>query len=294
MTLKSLIFPLAFLATACISKVERVQTPIVFNPVVGNEVRSTDMSVPFPEDKTFGVWASGNKSVGTFIADKEICCTDGVWVSESLPFWPSNSSLRFLAYSPYGLQMQLEDGNLVMKGFDVHKNDTEVLFATTPSGLTSEQGEVKLPFTHALSKLDVRVANRFGSEIDLRIDRIALKGVAMRGDFNSSRHPYWKVDESTLEDVLIFDSERDGQFLAGTTMQFIGGVHAVIPQGLEPYFELVYAFRVDEGEWIDGQQESVQLRGVYWEPGRYYTYSLGINEEKVSYTTGIGHWNGRK
>jgi hypothetical protein len=202
--------------------------------------------------------------------------------------------LTFLAYSPYGLLVQFEEGNLVMKGFDVRKDDTEVLFATTPSGLTSEQGDVKLPFMHALAKLDVRVANRFGTDIDLRIDRIVLKGVAMRGDFNSSRHPYWRVDESTVEDVLIFDSERDGQFLAGTTMQFIGGVHAVIPQGLNPYLELVYSFRVDDGEWIDCQQDSVPLLGVYWEPGRYYTYSLGINEEKLSYTTGIGHWNGRK
>ena len=92
MTLKSLIsLPLAFLASACISKVELVQRPIVFEPVIGSEVRSSsdiDMSVPFPEDKSFGVWAMDSHQAGNYIDDQEICYTDGVWSSESLPFWP--------------------------------------------------------------------------------------------------------------------------------------------------------------------------------------------------------------
>ena len=295
MRLKSLIsLPLTLLASACISKVELVQSPIVFNPVIGNEVRANDMSVPFPEDKSFGVWAMDSHQAGNYIDDQEICYTDGVWSSESLPFWPLSSSLTFFAYSPYDLPMRLEDGNLLMEDYDVSVEDAEVLFAKTASGLTSEQGEVKLPFVHALAKLDMRVASGFGADVDVRIDRILLKGVAMCGDFNSTRHPYWRADESSAIDVTIFDSERDGEFLAGPTMQFIGDVHTIIPQGLKPSIELTYAFRVDEGEWIDGQMDTAELRDVFWEPGRYYTYSLRINEMKLSCTTGIGHWNERK
>ena len=298
MHLKTLILlPLAFLASACISSVELVQTEIVFDPVIGSEVRSSsnvDMSVPFPEDKSFGVWALDSQSGGKYIDNQQIRCSGGIWGGESLPFWPSSSSLTFYAYAPYGLQMGLEGGSLALEGFDVREDGTEVLFAKTSSGLTSSDGEVKLPFIHALAKLDVRVANGFGADVDVRIDRLLLKGVAMRGDFRSNRHQYWKADESSTVDVIIFDSERDGQFLAGPTMQFIGDVHTIIPQGLAPSIELTYAFRVDEGEWIDGQIDSVELRDVFWEPGRYYTYSLRINEMKLSCTTGIGHWNERK
>ena len=297
MNLRTLIFlPLAFLASACISKVELVQKPIVFDPVIGSEVRSSinsDMSVPFPEDKTFGVWALDSQSGGKYIDNHQIRCSNGIWGDESLPFWPTSSSLTFFAYAPYDLQMRLEDGNLALKGFDVRENGTEVFFAKTSSGLTSSEGAVKLPFVQALAKLDVRIANGFGVDVDVRIDRILLKGVAMRGDFHSVRYPYWKADESSTVDITIFDSERDGQFLAGPTMQFIGDVHTVIPQGLTPSIELTYAFRVDEGEWIDGQVEAAELRNIFWEPGRYYTYSLRINEIKLSYTTGIGHWNER-
>ena len=53
----------------------------------------------------------------------------------------------------------------MLEGFDVRDGDDELLFAKTASGLTSAQGEVKLPFIHALAKLDVRVANGFGGEI---------------------------------------------------------------------------------------------------------------------------------
>jgi hypothetical protein len=298
MHLKALIsLPLALLASACISKVELVQKPIVFDPVIGSEVRSSsdsDMSVPFPEDESFGVWALDSQSGGRYIDDQQIHCSGGVWGSESLPFWPTSSSLTFYAYAPYHLAMRLEDGNLVLEGFDVRDDGTEVLFAKTASGLTSSEGEVELPFIHALAKLDIRVANGFGANVDVRIDRILLKGVAMRGDFHSVRHPYWRADESSTVDVTIFDSERDGQFLAGPTMQFIGDVHTIIPQGLKPSIELTYAFRVDEGEWIDAQVDTAELRDVFWEPGRYYTYSLRINEMKLSYTTGIGHWYERR
>ena len=274
-----------------------MQSPIVFNPVIGGEVRSSsdiDMSVPFPEDKSFGVWALDSHSGGRYIDDQQIRFDGGVWGSEALPFWPTSSSLTFYAYAPYDLPMRLEGGNLALEGFDVREDGAEVLFAKTSSGLTSSEGEVKLPFIHALAKLDVRVANGFGADVDVRIDRILLKGVAMRGDFHSTRHPYWRADESSVVDVTIFDSERDGQFLAGPTMQFIGDVHTIIPQGLTPSIELTYAFRVDEGEWIDGQVDVAELRDVFWEPGRYYTYSLRINEVKLSCTTGIGHWNERK
>lgn len=298
MNLRTLIFlPLAFLASACISKVELVQKPIVFDPVIGSEVRSSsdsDMSAPFPEDESFGVWALDSQSGGRYIDDQQIHCLGGVWGSESLPFWPTSSSLTFYAYAPYHLAMRLEDGNLALEGFDVREDGTEVLFAKTSSGLTSLEGEVKLPFVHALTKLDMRVANGFGAGVEVRIDRILLKGLAMRGDFHSSRYPYWKADESSTVDITIFDSERDGQFLAGPTMQFIGDVHTIIPQGLTPSIEVTYAFRVDDGEWIDGQMDSAQLRDVFWEPGRYYTYSLRISEMKLSCTTGIGHWNERK
>ena len=287
--------PWTLLASACISSVELVQEPIVFDPVIGHEVRTVnDMSVPFPEDESFGVWALDSQSSGKYIDDRQICCSSGVWGSASLPFWPSSSSLTFFAYSPYDLPMRLEGGNLMLEGFDVRDGDDELLFAKTASGLTSAQGEVKLPFIHALAKLDMRVANGYGNDVQVRVDRILLKGVAMRGDFHSARHPYWKADKSSTVDVTIFDSERDGQFLAGPTMQFIGDVHTIIPQGLTPSVELTYAFRVDEGEWIDGQVESVELRDVFWEPGRYYTYSLRISEMKLSCTTGIGHWNERK
>ena len=273
-----------------------MQTEIVFDPVIGSEVRSSsnvDMSVPFPEDKSFGVWALDSQNGGKYIDDQQIRCSDGIWGDESLPFWPTSSSLSFYAYAPYDLAMRFEDGNLALEGFDVREDGAEVLFAKTPSGLTSSEGEVKLPFVQALAKLDVRIANGFGVDVDVRIDRILLKGVAMRGDFHSVRYPYWKADESSTVDITIFDSERDGQFLAGPTMQFIGDVHTIIPQGLTPSIELTYAFRVDEGEWIDGQTDTAELRDVFWEPGRYYTYSLRINEMKLSCTTGIGHWNER-
>ena len=146
---------------------------------------------------------------------------------------------------------------------------------------------------HALTKLDMRVVNGYGTDMDIRIDRILLRGVAVRGDFSSARYPYWRADEASTVDVIIFDSERDGQFLAGPTMQFIGDINTIIPQGLNPSVEISYSFRVDEGDWIDGQTDSAQLRDVFWEPGRYYTYSLRLSEMKLSCTTGIGHWNER-
>ena len=140
----------------------------------------------------------------------------------------------------------------------------------------------------------MRIANGYGAGVQVRVDRILLTKVAQKGDFDSSRPKYWTADESSATDIVIFDSERDGEFLAEPKMKFIGDVQTIIPQALNARIELQYSFRVDEGDWIDGQKEVSESIDIFWEAGRYYTYSLTINETRLGYTTGISHWNGRE
>ena len=285
-------FLAAVTLVSCISSVEMVQTPIVFNPVIGHEVRSDDMSVPFPEDESFGVWALDN-NLEEFISDREIGFNGVSWTSESLPLWPINSSLTFYAYSPCSLPVKLSKGVMTLDGFDVLRDGDDLLFAQTASGLTSVLGDVKLPFRHALSRIDMRIASGYGADVQVRIDRIILKNVATVGDYDSSKLMNWTVDESTATDIVFYDSERDGQFLAGPEMQFIGELHTIIPQKLGSVIELQYAFQVDGSDWIDAQKDLTEEIKITWEPGRYYTYSLTINERMLAYTTGIGHWSER-
>ena len=252
------------------------------------------MSVPFPEDKSFGVWAMDDNTSTEYISDTEVRCSDNVWTSGALPLWPASSTLTFYAYSPCSLPVKFKGGVMKLTGFDTETYGDELLFAQTASGLNSAQGDVKLPFTHALTRLDMRIASGFGTDFQVRIDRIVLKNVATVGDYDSSDSPCWSADESTTTDIVFFDSERDGQFLAGAKMQFIGDVHTIIPQQLGASIEVNYSFRADEGGWIDGQSDSTERIYIEWEPGRQYTYSLTINEHKLSYTTGIGHWSERQ
>ena len=295
MHLKTLIsFSLAMVLASCVSTTNLEQTAIVFNPVIGNEVRSENMSVPFPEDKTFGVWAMENDKSTEYICDQEIGYAEGLWTSGSLPLWPASSSLTFYAYSPYDLPVSFKDGVMMLDDFDVTCDGDEFLFAWTASELTAMHGNVKLPFQHALSRIDMRIASGYGDGVQVRVDRIILKNVSVAGDFNSARHPYWTVDESTAADVVIFDSVRDGEFLAGTRMQFVGKLQTVIPQKSGSFIELHYSFRMDGGDWITGQKDATGKISVGWEPGRYYTYSLTINEVNLSYTTGIGLWSERE
>ena len=285
-------FLLTFVLASCISSVEMVQTPIVFNPVIGHEVRSSEMSIPFPEDKTFGVWAVDNNTGRTFVYDHEISCKSGLWTSEYLPLWPE-SSLLFHAYSPFALGVEFSNNAIVLDSFNIGKDGEEFLYAQTSTPQNANGGKVKLQFSHALSRIDMRIKSGYGEEVEVRIDKITLKRVADTGNFNSSQYPQWTTDESTIKDIVIFDSERDGNFLAGPNMQYIGDIHTIIPQKSGSSIEVCYAFRIDDGDWIDGQRESTSEIIVQWEPGRYYTYSLTINEVKLSYTTGIGHWIGR-
>ena len=250
------------------------------------------MSVPFPEDKSFGVWALDSQSA-EYISDNEISCSSGIWSSELLPFWPTNSTLTFYAYSPCTLPVKFMKGIMTLEGFNVMSDSDDVLFAQTESGLTSSLGDVKLPFSHALSRIDMRIASGYGADVQVRIDRIVLKKVATVGNYDSSKYPNWTVDSSTATDIVFFDSERDGQFLAGPKMQFIGELHTIIPQNIRSVIELEYAFRVDDTDWIEGQKDVTEEIIITWEPGRYYTYSLTINESRLAYTTGIGHWSER-
>ena len=57
------------LLTGCVGGVERVSKNIGFNPVIGHDTRAVEESIPFPEDRTFNVWATAEDGTAVFAGE---------------------------------------------------------------------------------------------------------------------------------------------------------------------------------------------------------------------------------
>lgn len=275
------------MSVSCLSSVKSddSRASIGFVPVLGTEVRSGDVS-PFPEDMDFGVWAVTED--GDIYMDCSRVKYDGTgWYPEQPVAWP-DGTLRFIAAAPYREDMVLEDDlSLSLGEYDLSHEDGGLYVTDLTSGYGSSDRTVPLSFGRAVSMLDFRVANGLNTATSVRLEKIILKGVYLKGSFLSSSMPEWTV-AGDKTDLTVYDSAVDGGNTDVTrSPQAFGKTISIIPQKSGPVVEVVYSFQTADSSWLTGQSETTSELKAEWEPGRHYTYTLTLTENIVKHTSGI-------
>lgn len=275
-------------AVSCLSSVKSDggQEEITFHPVIGAEVRSEDITT-FSEEESFSVWAMTPEGE-RFMDGKEVTFDGEKWSAAEPCYWPEATSLRFVACSPSGCGMTLEDdGRLVVEDFEPDRY-LEGLYVSEPTeALTSEDGTVHLNFRKATSTVDFRVANGLNQVTFVKLEKIVLCGVRTKGNFDSSAEPQWSVS-GELSDITVYDSSVYGiKDDVGRDPEFFGRAVDMIPQQSRPRVKVVYSFMNSDSEWLPGQENMTGELEARWEPGRHYTYTLTLTETIVKHSAGI-------
>ena len=293
------IFVLTAIAPALVSCLSSVKQDggmktIVFEPVVGTEVRS-ESTVSFSEDTEIGVWAVTPEG-GAFFDREKVICDNGRWVTEKPYLWSQDTRLKFFGYAPYHLDIRYEDdGSLALDDLDISENTGGLFIA----GFTPEygigDGPVHMTFLPATATMDFRVNNGLNQVTSVRIEKIILCGVYVHGSLHWSEEDTEWTPSGEPADIVAYDFLRDGgDNYAGRDPEYFGKTLDIIPQQSFPVVKVVYSFVNADSEWLPGQENCTEELQAEWEAGRHYTYTLTLTETIVKHTTGISASAGRK
>ena len=236
----------AFLLTGCIGDMERDAKPIGFDPVIGHDTRAVVESIPFPEDRTFNVWATAEDGTPILAGETVAHGADG-W--KATKQWP-DSELMFAAYYPSDLAPVYQPGHgFILHDFNASDDEVEVLIAQESIDEEGTSGIHTLHFEHILSRVDFRVKQSLSGDIEVRAVKAEISGFGLTGDYNVAGDYKWKVD-GTDGRIVIYDAGQGEGITVTGTAQYFGDEFFVIPQYCKGEISITFMVRVGNGGWI--------------------------------------------
>ena len=262
---------------------------IAFKPLIGHDTRAV-VSVPFPQDQNFDVWAIDPTGGDLYLDGEEITYSSDGWISSKL--WPRHE-LSFEACWPTDLPMEYTSGKgLQLKNFDCSTGDIDILLARA-SDNNNNDGVATLRFDHILSRVDFRMLHSLPDGMTVRVKKIQMIGVASKGDFNTEEKHEWITENPNYTYVVYDAGDTDGIEIDAGNAKYVGEEFYVIPQVCTAKLEIAYDIRYGSANWVP-QTDTIESLSTYWETSKYYTYTINIRMDKLTHTTGISSWNNRE
>lgn len=277
------------LLSGCVGglQTQRIPVNIGFDPVIGHDTRAEE-SVPFPQDRTFKVWAVNQSNGQLHIDNEQISHSSAGWLSSKK--WPQ-AELMFEAYSPSDLQTEFsKNKGLTINDFDCSGGDVDVLIAKADHADMSIDSLVIMTFEHVLSRVEFRMLHSLSSEMSVKIRKIEMIGFASKGTYNSRDDKTWTVGAKDFSWVVFEDAE--GVDITSNPI-YIGEDFYTIPQHCTARVEVTFDVKFGDAAWIP-QTEVIKDLDTLWEPSTHYTYTLNLTDQKLTYTTGISTWSNRE
>lgn len=277
-----------FLLTGCIGGVERAPKTIGFAPVIGHDTRAAEESMPFPEDRTFNVWATDQYGTAV-LAGETVAHSAAGWMSTKP--WPE-SEVLFAAYYPSDLAPEYIPGHgFIINDFEASSDDVEVLIAHETTGEEGTDGVHSLHFEHILSRVDFRVKHSLAGDIEVKAVKAEMVGFGLSGDYNVTGDYEWDVDD-TGGRITIYEAGPSDCIAVDGAPQYIGDQFLVIPQHCKAKIYITFHVRIGNGGWVE-DRVGVGPLNTEWQPGKQYTYTMNLTDTKMTYTTGITSWTSK-
>lgn len=281
----------ALLMSGCVLglRTNKIPVNIGFKPVIGHDTRAeAEESVPFPEDRSFKVWATDMNNGETVLNNEEVRHIAGGWLASQM--WP-DAELSFTAYWPVDLNPEYDrESGVVIKGFNADTDRRDLLVARVKAEYDADS-LVTLNFDHILSRVDFRVMHSLEENMEVIVKKIELVGFAFQGDYNTSGDRLWTVGSKDNTHV-VYDAGNGEGYRLTNDATYIGEDFFTIPQMCNADIVMTCMVRVGTGGWVT---DILNVGGLKtdWQSGKQYTYTLNLTDTHLVYTTGISNWNNR-
>ncbi len=260
---------------------------IGFKPYIGHDTRVIMEATPFPEDRSFNVWAWEEKNLALYINKETIQYSEQGWNSEYI--WPQ-TALNFVACWPTNIGFAYaENKGVSLSNFDAFDEEIDVLVAKAERVDNAMDRFVTLGFEHILSRVEFRMRQSLSNEMTVRVKRIQLDGFATKGDFNATGNYKWTTSDTSGSYVL---DVADESVEINSEPIYMGSDFYVIPQTVRATLTVDFEVKYGEAAWVP-LQEKIQNFLIDWVSGTHYTYTINLTDTNLTYTTGISNWNNR-
>ena len=266
--------------------ITKIYMNIGFIPVIGHDTRAEE-SVPFPQNRTFNVWALNSSSGSVVLNNENIRYTSEGWVSAYK--WPE-AELDFTAYWPTDLNPEYNrEKGIIIRDFS--SDDVDLLVARERCMYESDT-LVPLHFQHILSRVEFRIRHSLEDHMVLKLTKIELSGYSNTGTYNQHGNGFWEI-ASANNSKVIYQAGEGASFNISKDPHYIGNDFFTIPQICKGTATVHFMVKVGNGEWIP-DSVTTQPLNTEWESGKLYTYTLNITDKQLIFTTGISNWNNRE
>jgi hypothetical protein len=276
----------ALILSSCVGSLQtnRDSVDIEFRPVIGTDTRA-EGSIPFPQERSFRLWATEDGSEEQYISDAVITYNGGWYAPKP---W-TDGPLRFSACWPTDLDcVHSADNGLQITSFDSSEGKTDILLAEIKAD--NEAGSlVTLSFQHILSRVEFRIMHSLHESMSVKVHKVTLEEVAMSGSYNLTSRDRW-AGQTKHEDYLIFESE-EGLEINSTDAVELGKYFYAIPQMTSARLKVECQIHYGQaGSWIP-QTYEISPMEIVWDSGKHMTYTLNIRMDKMVHTLGISSMN---
>lgn len=257
--------------------IDTVKLPSSFAPSVASRGKMIE-GTSFTGD--FGVNAVyvNNNTTQSFFQNEQASKMGTSWFPNSGKQWPSDGSLSFFAYAPYG------DSSLSLQGSDDVVKDKTIRYVASSSDIDSQpdlivantgklthtSSAVALNFSHALTAVTFSVS---ADMVPGTVKSITVKGVAGQGDYNMETATWSGLSATGTNYQLSLGADDSGITVKageGKVLTDASAALMMIPQSLGSNAQIEVVFN-------DGNQDrmvSASLSGTKWEAGKHITYVL--------------------
>lgn len=265
-----------------------------------------DMAFDGSKIKIFGTYTQSGNDYQVFYNTPEILTySEGAWNYEHKQRWRRNSSYVFKAVYPIEAEPHTSsNGELVSLDYRIDSDDYDLLVASAsrnPYSDAAGTGIVPLSFKHALSgiRFKIKFKNTIPAGTTDKITSLYITGVHSAGTMvfgksdNGADSLRW-ITQQIIPDEKYYSWTGETQFGVEGEENAISyvlsdskNVFFAIPQSpseaqvhftLERSGNTVYSAPLNIGE------------NFSWEPGKIYTYVLGINWGNITVDISIEEW----
>lgn len=280
------------LLTGCVGGLRTTKMPvdIGFHPVIGHDTRAVSESIPFPQDESFKLYAADCSNGSLYITDEEISFRNDGWRASRK--WPE-ASLHFEAYWPTDLNPEYSRSEgLQIKDFNALKDGRSILLATAESDNEIDT-LVTLRFDYILSRVEFRMLHSLSEDMAVRLKKVEIKDFALTGDYNTKISRGWYTENNTDSYVVYEAAEGEAMDIPAGKPIYVGNEFFGIPQTHVPQLVVDYEVRFGTATWVP-QTETIECFSTDWEQSKHYTYTLNLQMNELTYTTGISSWDNRE
>ena len=265
---------------------------VSFSPAVTANTRA--QAGEYPQDVPFGVWIYSlpekqtwkkNSAQAKLLLDNSIVTyNNGEWTNTPILEWPKKQNLTVFAYSPLDVNATYSQ----QKGLEIKDLDVTAgvypLFTNPIADCVAKYsgGCIALPFVPSLAKVEFRVRSMAQMDSVLRLRSLKIDKIHYKGSFQSQPQATWTPTSETMN--LEFCS---GRVMIENSSQTIG-TQMVLPQAVQQPVELVIDIYNKDGVLIEyGRKITSRPIECSWNVGKYYTYTLNLTTDSVTFTTDI-------